>query len=600
MPMIKVAQFGGMVPLIDSHLLPDYHAAYAQNCFVQAGTLRPFAALTSLYTMKNPNNTSFFRVPQTNIRTIDDMQQSYWLEFPLQNTWVVRNPTSELDDDGRYYWADGTNAPGMTTGTRLANGQAPLVLGIPAPEVAPGVTTTGGGTTNETRSYVYTWISASGEEGPPSPPTVLSGPVDAVWNITFTPPTTSDNTNRTLQTLRLYRTVTSSSGVASFYRVVDLPIATTTYADTIPDGTVTLNDTLLSTNWSAPPSDINGLVALPNGMIAGFRAPGEIWFCEPYLPHAWPPQYMLAVEGPIVGLGVQQQSLVILTQGWNYIATGINPGSMVLAKVTNLEPCTSMGSIVSSPIGVLYTSNNGLINVNSGMEVNTTANLVRKDEWPKLLFLPNLHACYINRSYLAFSSPNSSGVFDPNAFQIGSGPTDSTYYTFQTIDFTGTQAGALISINDERAAFMPVQTPIDPTTGRSQAVQNIMQDVWTGEPLALLNGVVYHLDVRQATPRINDYLWRSKIFQSNYKENWAAAKVFFGPPPGVTGTPDAPTYFRFYADGNMIFQRPLDVSGKQFRLPSGYKSDMIQFELQGQLEVFNVQIATSPHELRNA
>jgi hypothetical protein len=631
--MIRIEAFGGMIPLKDNRLLSDYHAGLAQNCYVQAGTIRPAAALIQLHTMSN-NNRSFFRIPKAS-PSIDNMIDSFWLEFPLENTWVVRSPTAELDDDGRYYWADGVNPPQYTTGKRVKGmnttwdatvayavgdfttylgvtyvailggtnnppntsptywSAAPLklTLGIPTPAVAPGVAVAGGTTPVETRAYVYTWRSVSGEEGPPSPPTVVTGNMNGTWNITMTAPTVDNTTGRTLSTTRIYRTVTNAQGVATFFFVAEVPITTLTYADTIPDATVALNDMLQSTNWLPPPADLNGLVAMPNGMIAGFRAHGEIWFCEPYQPHAWPPQYMIAVEGPIIGLGVQQQSLVILTAGWTWIATGVSPTTMALTKVANLEPCTSMGSIVSAPEGVLYTSVNGLIVCSSGIEVNGTANLVRKDQWPTLLYLPNLHACYINRSYLAFSAPNDEGVFQADTFQVATPPPGLSTDTFESKNYTGTRDGALISLTDERAGFMPLHS--------DHPVQNVLQDIWTGEALLMRDNIVYHLDVRQYTPRISDYLWRSKVFQTPYVENWAAAKVFYGPNPGLA-TPDAPTYFRFYADGRMIFQRALQRSGEQFRLPSGYKSDFIQFELAGQLEIYNVQIATSARELRNA
>lgn len=578
MPMLRIENFGGMVPLQDDHLLQQYHASFSQNANVQAGSLSCLCSLIPLHTV-TPGMRAFFRIPKISPR-IDNMIDSYWLEFPNENTWVVRNPTPGVD---RFYWADG-NQPGYTTRDRVIAGQPPLHTGIPAPAVAPGVTVTGGTTPVVTRAYVYTWVSAYYEEGQPSPPTVVSGNLNGVWHITMTAPTSLDTANRNLAYTNIYRTITNQQGVATFFFVAQVPITTLTYDDVIPDSTTVLNDELQSVNWLIPPQDLNGLVNMPNGMIAGFRH-NEVWFCEPYRPHAWPPQYVLTVESEIVGLGVQQQSLVICTVGWTYVATGLNPSNMTLTKVANLEPCTSMGSIVSAPEGVLYTSVNGLIVCSSGTEVNATANLVRKDEWPKLLYLPALHAAYINRSYFAMSSP-SDGVFQIDTFQVPTAAGDPLG-AYETIDYSGTRDGAFISISDERTAFMKVHV--------DEVVVNVLQDVWTGELLILMGGVVYHVDIRQIYPRLT-YRWRSKLFQTPYKENWAAAKVFFDLPPGVP--PDVPTYFRFFADGRKVFDYELKRSGEQFRLPSGYKSDMVQFELEGQLVVYNVQIATSARELR--
>ena len=676
MPMIRSEQFGGQVPQQDARLLAGYHAAFAQNAYVGSGTIRPISALVDVHKMINPAYRSFFRVPKGNA-SIDNIIDSYWLEFPDENTWVVRNPTSDLTDGGRFYWADGhPPGPQMTTFERLAarqkitsmtwaagvataitetnhsisvgdvfdvfgvlpvtyphvdwNGRhvaiagttgttvkwalvspaspgtdplpvttlgqldpmPPLLLGIPAPTIAPGVTPSGGTAPVEARSYVYTWASGSHEEGPPSPPTIATGNANGTWHITMTAPTVEETTDRNLKYTRIYRTVTSSQGVATYFFVVELPITTLAFDDAIPNSVIALNDALQSTNWLPPPIDLNGMVNMANGMIAGFRDT-EIWFCEPYRPHAWPPQYVLSVESEIVGLGVQQQSLVIMTVGWTYIATGIRPSAMALTKVSTLEPCTSMGSIVSAPEGVMYTSVNGLMIVASGVAVNGTANMVRKDQWSMLLYLPNLHATYINRSYLAFSSP-SDGVFQTDTFQVGPTEADpAADPAFATVDFQGTRNGAVISLSDEHMAYMRLAS-VTP-------VVNVIQDVWTGESLILRDGEIIHVDLRKAYPRLSNYLWRSKIFQTPYKENWAAVRIFCGPPPGGSDfPPDGPTYFRFYADGRMIYQRQIDTSGNQFRLPSGYKSDFVQWEVEGQLEIFNVQFATSARELRNA
>src|SRR4029077_14831314 len=125
------------------------------------------------------------------------------------------------------------------------------------------------------------------------------------------------------------RTVTSSQGVASYYFVAEVPIATLTYDDVLPNSLIALNDQLPSIDWGPPPVDLKGMVKMANGMIAGFRD-NEVWFCEPYRPHAWPAPYVLGVESQIVGLVVQQQSLVIMTVGWTSIATGISPDAMAL------------------------------------------------------------------------------------------------------------------------------------------------------------------------------------------------------------------------------------------------------------------------------
>lgn len=586
MVALRIEQFGGMIPLQDDHLLPQMNAAYSENANLASGAITCYSALKPIYTVVDPGTRAVFRIPKAS-PSVDNIADSDWIEFLNEDVWVVRNPTPSIGHGGLFYWGDGVNPPGYTSAERVRAANPPLVLGIPLPAIAPGVVVVGGAPPVETRSYIYTWASQFGEEGQPSPATLVTGNADGSWDITLTAPTVPNTAGRVLETTRIYRTVTSTQGVADFFFVAEIPITTLLYHDVTPSLTVALNDTLRSEDWGPPPIDLKGLVNMPNGMIAGFRE-NEIWFCEPYRPHAWPAQYVLGVESNVVGLGVQQQSLIICTTGWTYIATGISPSGMALTRVTTLEPCTSMTSIVSSPLGVLYTSSNGLIVCNAGVEINGTAELVRKDEWPKLLYLPNLHAAYINRSYVAFSVP-SDGVFQADAFQVGEVPENpADPAAFQSRDFSGTTSGAVISLQDPRLAFQVLVS--------DKPVQNIWQDVWTGEMLVLRAGVVEHFDLRLNYPRLG-YVWRSKIFQTPYRENWAAAKVFFQQPAGPP--PDRPTYFRLYVDGRKVFERKLKKSGEQFRLPSGFKYDQMQFELDGQLVVNNVQIATSARELRS-
>jgi hypothetical protein len=432
----------------------------------------------------------------------------------------------------------------------------------------------------ETWAYVYTWVSGSFEEGQPSPPglNAVNGCADNVthpWTITFTPPTVSDMTNRDLQKLRVYRTVIGPDGTTGFFFVAELPIATTTFLDNVPGDQVASSEQLQSLYWSPPPSDLQGMVSMPNGMIAGWRA-NELWFCEPYRPHAWPANYTLGVDSPIVGLGTIDQNVMVLTSGQPYVAGGIHPTVMALRKVQPLEPCTSQGSIVSTSAGVFYTSYNGLILIGPSGGMNVTRDTIRKDEWLRFLNLHTVHASYLTSGYYAYSGAQD-GVFQDDAFQLD---------MVQGEDFKGTTVGAFIAA-DAHLGFMTLKCD-NPTF-------NVMTDLWTGETFVIRDEQVFHVDRREYLPR-QSYIWRSKIVQLQYKENLGAAKIFFDLPTG--GPPSTDTTFKMYADGKLKLTRKLVKSGEQFRLPSGYKADFYQFELEGQLMVYNMQIASSARELR--
>lgn len=582
MAALKFDKFGGQIPAIDERLLPLENATYTENAFLQAGRLEPLAADIEIHTLDNPAARYAFRVP-VNQPGIDNITDSYWLEFENDLTTVVRSPVADLADGGRFYWASTSGPPGYTTKQRLIDGDPPLILGIPRPIVAPGVTVSGGATPTITRAYVYTWVSASGEEGQPSPPTLQTGNVTGTWHITMTAPTITDTTNRTLTYTRIYRTEVATDGVTvGFFFVTQLPIATLTYDDIISGDVVANSEQLQSEDWSGPPADLEGLTSMPNGMIVGWKD-NEIWFCEPFRPHAWPVKYVINVEFPIIGLGTIDQNCMVLTSGQPYVAMGIHPEVMALRQVQPLEPCTAQGSIVSTPNGVLYTSYNGLILIGPGGGKNVTFDLIRKDDWLRIANLNTIHATYFMNGYYFYS-----GAIE-GVFQTDPPPDEDCFQNdfVQEENYKGTQVGAHINLTDERLGFMTL-TCDSPTF-------NVMLDAWTGETLVLRAGKVFHVDRRSYAPR-QSYKWKSKLVQTNYKENFAAAKVFFSPPNGPA--PSEPTSFHYYADGVLRYSRPIVKSGEQFRLPSGFKTDTVQFELRGQLMVHNMQVATSARELR--
>ena len=217
------------------------------------------------------------------------------------------------------------------------------------------------------RSYVYTWVTEYGEEGPPSPPAVVNGWSNATWTVSLFQPEPADvgpvGPDRNITTTRLYRSISNQQGLATYFLVAEFPVSQATYADTIGDDTsIASNPQMESLYWFEPPSDLQGFKVFPNGIFVGWRE-NEIWFSEPYRPHAWPPNYVLTTEFPVVGIGVCGQSIVACTQGSPYLVTGVHPSSMALTKINLPEPCLHRGSIVSTDTTVLYVSQNGLVQI---------------------------------------------------------------------------------------------------------------------------------------------------------------------------------------------------------------------------------------------
>lgn len=591
MGAFKIDTFGGMTPAVDDRLGPDKGSVYIRDAWLYSGALIGQPEPELLKTL-SVGTAKVFRLPNNYTDSIH-LLDSDWLEFSDPFTDVVRGPTVG-DTYDRYYWASSSTTPKYNTRARIKAGSDAYTLGIPAPSTAPGVTATGGVSTAVSRAYVYTWVSSYGEEGPPSPPTVVNGKVDSTWAITMTAPGSGDTTGRALDKVRIYRTVTSSSGVATYFFVKELAIATTSYTDAYTDTQVSLNNELQSTNWTAPPTDLQGVVAMPNGMIAGWRD-NELWFCEPFYPHAWPALYAVVTEWPIVGLAVNGTALAIMTEGNPYIATGNHPSAITLSKMPVLAPCVSRGSIVTAQDGVRYASINGLVLISQGAVSNSTQGVLSSNKWRALPEVPTLRAALVGSAYVGFGS-SREGMFETTSFDTS---------IFAQTDYTGAYDGIFFDLADARVGYSALTT--------TEPITNLTTDVWSGETFIIKDNKLYWYNIGNATPMRQVYLWRSKVFQMSFVKNFGAMKIYFNVPVGTpTQNPvrntdlvqtlqdDQYGLVRLYVDGELVLTREIRTSGEFMRMPSGFKGSYFQWELEARVEVYSIQAGTTAKELKGA
>lgn len=595
MVSINIEGFGGMIPATDDRLLPDTNGALAENTWVYKGTLRGIHEPVSVYECQNPLTKKVYRIPFQYFDK-EHIPDSFWMEFDIADTDVVRSPTIG-DSFDRYYWAHSQDItagpPRYNTRSRILNGDLPFILGVPSPSVAPVVTgVTGGSGPTESRAYVYTWVTAYGEEGPPSPPVTYSGNSDGTWELTMTAPGVGDTASRNLQYTNIYRTITSSLGTATYYFVAQIAIGTLTYSDAIPTTTVSVQNIMKSTYWTAPPEDLEGMVSMPNGMIAGWRA-NEIWFCEPYRPHAWPVSYTVSVEFPIVGCGVIGQTLIACTTGNPYAVSGINPSQMAISRLAQFEPCLSRGSIVSTPAGVAYASSNGLAVAQAGYVAVLSRQMIGKDDWQSLLSLPTVRAATLNGGYYCWGSVRA-GCFDAEAFDPDA---------FLQDDYTGAFTGGFVDVNDARVAYNRLAFPDEPT-------DNVITDHWTGELFLLRGGEVLWLDISDTRVQ-GKYKWTSKRFNMREKKNLGAMRVWFDTNddlPALNPTPNLDTdqslaadqwgIVRVYADDRLVYLNELREAGAIMRPPSGFKAQYYQVEVEARVEVSKIEVASTVKELQ--
>ena len=210
--------------------------------------------------------------------------------------------------------------------------------------------------TDFSTSYVYTFVTAYGEEGPPSPAsTVVTTDDNRVIDLSGLETSTSkQNANfGSGAKKRIYRSNTGSNTTV-FQFVAEVNMSTTIYEDTSKNAD--LEEIIPSTYWIGPPDDdttlypdgpMKGLTALPNGVFAGFTGK-RICFSEPFLPHAWPVIYRITLEDNIVAIGAAGNGLIVTTEGRPYLVSGTDPQSMTAFRMEAAQACLSKKSLVPS------------------------------------------------------------------------------------------------------------------------------------------------------------------------------------------------------------------------------------------------------------
>lgn len=548
-----VRSFSGIRPSQGDELLSPGQATLAKNVVLQGGDLDPLKGASLITTLSSTASTikSIYRFGQS---TASDT--TFWFQSANEVSWV-KGPI-DGDTEERTYYTGHLSYPTKTKAGSTATASAPypttsVPLGLYKPSAAATGSVTGTATdpasTPEDVVYVVTLVTDWGEEGPPSAPSATftwrAGQTISLTLPTSGTPSYPGNGTKSGQTYvgkRLYRSATGSSGAARYLLVNtegDIALATTSYSDT--KATASLGEEIRTKGWLEPPDDMKGLVSMANGIMAGFSG-NTVCFSEPYVPYAWPVRYQRSVDAPVQAMQVFGQSLVVSTTRGLHVFTGPDPQSITQERLPEPQICVANRAMVPMLGGIVFPTPDGLGFIGPGGFRMISDGLLTNREWGPYIATPTaLHAYEIDSRYVMFYDTGSEqGAL---IFKFGDDPSLTTTDVYATAGFRDAGRDALFLCVNNGA------------TGRE----------------------IRKWDAGSALTAV----WTSGVIRLPSPTNFGAARV------SATGS----VTFEILADG-VAQGSPITVTNSlPFRLPSGYRSQRIQFRITTTSIVRSVELA---------
>jgi hypothetical protein len=579
MPAIKLTGFTGEQPRILPRLLPEQAAQDAVNTRLDDGGLTPMRKSAHVADVSGADWLTIYR------------HGADWLGWDA----VVNAVPGPVAQDRLYYTGDGV--PKMKVGATTYD------LAVPRPTTALTAALSGSGSGDvATRIYVYTHVTSLDEETEPNP---VSNAVD--WQPGYDVILSGFGaipSGRGINRQRIYRSQTGNYGTF-FYLIAERAASTSDFTDNIPVDA--LQEPLPSSGYNPPPDTMEGLIALPNGMMAAFDG-RDLCFCEPYRPHAWPERYRLTLDVPIVGLGAMGTSVLVMTEGQPYMVSGTSPDSMQMLKIEQNLPCINARGIVDLGYAIAYPSHEGLIvaRADGGFSI-ATANLFNRDAW------------------LAYSPADMIGAQISGRY--------AGFYEATLPD--GTLENGILLIDLAGASFL---------IRASVAARAVFYDISDGGLYYLAqDGTAIRRFDAPGAGRLKQY-WRSKQFVLPYPENFGAIQVDADPAfteqdevdlaaliaaviaaneallaaGSISGDinstplneipfggdvleplPEAPTAFTvgIYADG--VLKATVSRFGRAVRLPGGFTARRWEIDVFGDVQVHQIVMAKTMEELKS-
>lgn len=374
--------FKGIVPRTPAHRLDKGYSIVAKDVNLQHGTLKPWRELLHLKTVSY----------STLGLEIYGCCYFPWDKCVSVARWIPDCP--------RLYITGRSDYPEVASVTWKNCVLEYIRLGVLSPPTVPLVSyLTVPDKTIETsmRAYIETWVNELDEESSPSYPSsylaVNDGQAVTV-SFTSTPPAEYKITRRRLYRLSTgFRIGTEKEQIpeTDYLFVIELPITTTSYIDTVKD--MNLGWALSTHEVKPPPDALSGITAVESTETLCGYVENKLYFTKNGQPWNWPTELELTLDDNIVHIiSGDDGTLFVTTTGRPYIVEGVAAcGDRPCREVKKLDypfpdiGCGYLHSAIQTPFGAVYASADGLVALSrNSAPTLITERLLAADDWVQL------------------------------------------------------------------------------------------------------------------------------------------------------------------------------------------------------------------------
>lgn len=380
-----------------------------------------------------------------------------------------------------------------------------------------------------------------------------------------------------------------------FFFVAEIAAAATTYNDTTPN----TNDLIESALTLPPPATLKCLVSLPNGCLAGI-AENEVCFSDPYKPYSWPVSNRYAFSGRGVALVPAGTSVIVLTDSYPILVSGTDPEAMSPSAMETYAPCVSKRGTVNVGGGALYPGPDGLWLVAPGAVQKRTAKLYRQVEWDALGPTSFIAAYHEGQYYASHQGPTDPVrkmlVIDIDEMD-SSVQVDEAVTALYRNDYDGrlyiAKANQVLQWdaserNKYLAEWTSVEVQLDQPRNFSYAQVHAKFDqiVRFDDSILLANQAIIALGARAVGGQLAGVaLLELPVAGSNLRRY-------------STGT-ERKVQFNLFDQDRIVYSTVV-TSMRPFRLPAGFKIEVLRVGINASIPVYSATIAQSTAELAQA